>query len=116
MNATTKAVKTIEVRNIRGNRYHADVTPKHSIRLHGFEHNSVKPHDYDITFKVGDVAVYGGLNLTYTGKIVSIGEKTIKIAHSGRATVLKIDDFNFWNSNFDAARIAKDNAEELMCI
>jgi hypothetical protein len=106
-----KRAKTIEIRNIRGNAYHADVIPKKSIRLHGFEHNSTTPHDYDITFNVGDVAVYGSYNLTYTGKIVSIGEKTVKINHGSRSTVLKFDDFNFWNNNFDAAKIAKHNAE-----
>lgn len=105
-----KASKMIEIRKMRGCEYHADVMPKQSIRLHGFEHNSVKPHAYDITFKVGDVAVYGGMNLTYTGKIVSIGEKTVKIVHHDRATVLKFDDFNVWNSNFDADKIAKHNA------
>lgn len=112
----SKEAKTIEIRNMRGHAYHADVLPKKSIRLHGFEHNHVSPHAYDITFKVGDVAVYGGYNLTYTGTIVSIGEKTVKIAHDGRSTVLKFDDFAFWNRDFDAKRIAKENSEELMCI
>ena len=113
---STKEPKVIEIRNMRGHEYHADVMPKKSIRLHGFEHNHVKPHAYDITFKVGDVAVYGGMNLTYTGKIASIGEKTVKIAHNDRTTVLKFDDFNFWNNDFNAKKIAKENAEEFMCI
>lgn len=107
----SKPAKTIEIRNIQGREYHADVMPKHSIRLFGFEHNSVKPHAYDITFKIGDVAVYGGYNLTYTGTIVSIGEKTVKIHHHDRSTVLKIDEFSSWNNNFDLAKIKKQNSE-----
>jgi hypothetical protein len=105
-----KVAKTIEIRNMRGAEYHADVVPRQSIRLHGFEHNHTAPHAYDITFKVGDEAVYGGYNMAYTGKIVSIGEKTVKINHGSRSTVLKFDDFSFRNRDFDAKKIAERNA------
>lgn len=112
----SKQPKMIEIRNMRGSEYHADVVPRTSIRLHGFEHNSRKPHAYDITFKVGDTAVYGGYNLTYTGKIVSIGEKTVRIEDCGRVKALRFDDFSFWNRNYNAERIAQENADTLMHI
>lgn len=107
----SKSPKAIEVRNMRGHEYHADVIPKKSIRLHGFEHNHTTPHAYDITFKVGDTAVYGGYNLTYTGTIVSIGEKTVRIEDCGRVKALRFDDFSFWNRDFDAERIAQENSD-----
>lgn len=109
----SKGAKLIEIRNMRGKDWNVDVLPKKSIRLHGIETNTSKPYVFDITFKIGDVAVYGGYNLTYTGTIVSIGEKTVKIKDGDRSTVLKFDDFAFWNRDFDAERIAKSNSDEL---
>jgi hypothetical protein len=93
--------------------HHADIEPKKSIRLHGHESNHVTPYDYDLTFKNGDVAVYGGYNLTYTGKIVSIGEKTVRIAedHSGQVHALDVATFSDWNRGFDLEKIQKRNSE-----
>jgi hypothetical protein len=113
---SAKQPKTIEVRNMRGNEWHANVTPRVSIRLHGVEKNTRTPYAFDLTFKVGDVAVYSGYNLTYTGKIVSIGEKTVRIEDCGRVKALRFDDFAFWNRDFDAERIAQENADTMMRI
>jgi hypothetical protein len=93
--------------------HHADIEPKKWIRLYGHESNHVTPHDYDITFKVGDVAVYGGFNLTYTGTIVGIDEKTVRIreAHDKQMHTLDIATFSNWNRDFDLEKIAKHNNE-----
>jgi hypothetical protein len=113
---TSKSSKVIEIRNMRGNAWHVDVLPKKSIRLHGTETNTRKPYAFDLTFKIGDIAVYGGYNLTYTGTIVGIGEKTVRIEDCGRVKALRFDDFAFWNRDFDAERIAQENADTMMRI
>ena len=66
---------------------------------------------YRTTFKLGDVAVYGGMNLTYTGTVVAIGEKTVKIVDHGTAHLLSLHDFSQLNRFFDLVKIEKRNAE-----
>ena len=84
-----------------------------SIRLSGIYANRAAPVAFDISFKVGDRAAYGGYNLTYTGTIVSIGPKTVTIATgmSKRTKRLDIATFCQENWDFDAAKIAKRNSE-----
>jgi hypothetical protein len=93
--------------------HHADIEPKKSIRLYGYEKNHVSPHDYDITFNVGDTAIYGSYNLVYTGEIVAIGEKTVKIreGHGTKVHSLDIATFSDKNHGYDAEKIAKRNGE-----
>lgn len=105
--------------------HHADVTPGVSIRLHGVETNRHGgPAAYDLTFKLGDSAVYGSYNLTYTGEITAIGEKTVTITEThygrndagervlvyGRVHRLELADFSRQNSDYDADKIAARNA------
>jgi hypothetical protein len=91
--------------------HHADITPGVSIRIHGVMTNRVGgPQAYDLTFKVGDSAVYGGYNLTYTGRIVSVGAKTVTIENHGQKTRLSIASFSRLNDDYDAAKIAERNA------
>lgn len=94
--------------------HHTDIVPNVSIRLYGIETNRVGgPIPYDITFKIGDHAVYGGYNLTYVGTIISIGAKSVAIKEDHGSTVhrLSIAKFSRDNSDYDAARIAKHNSE-----
>lgn len=67
---------------------------------------------YSTTFRVGDTAVYDSFNLVYTGTIVAIGEKTVKIQHphSKRTTVLDLAEFSSRNRFFDLDEIFNRNA------
>ena len=96
--------------------HHAEVVPGESIRLFGVDTNRVNgPVEYDITFHVGDYAIYEGYNLTYTGPIVKIAANTVSIdANStGRARLKRftIAEFNRANRHYDAEKIAKRNSE-----
>ena len=72
----------------------------------------VRPHAYDITFLVGGAAVYGGYNMTYTGTIVAIGEKAVRIRedHGSKVHALDLATFSDWNRDFDMEKIAARNA------
>lgn len=123
--------KVIEIRDIpekgyvRGGKHyareprrghHADIVPNVSIRLFGVETNRVNgPLHYDRTFRIGDTAVYGGFNLTYTGTIVAIGAKVVAIkepySQNARVHKLSIAQFSRWNDTMDLDQIAKRNSE-----
>ncbi len=117
--------------------YNADVEPRQSIRLYGAvadrcryikftdpsgvigyrREEYVQP--FNLTFRIGNSAVYGSYNLTYTGKIVSIGAKTVTIdAHDTGDHTKRLNLWQFAHQNwdFDAAKIAHDNAIESQCI
>jgi hypothetical protein len=49
--------------------------PGVSVRIFGTDYKGA----FDLTFKIGDVAVYDSFNMVYTAKIESIGPKTIKV-------------------------------------
>lgn len=70
-------------------------------------------------FRVGDYAVYGSYNLIYTGRIVSITEKTVTIKpyeNQDGTKRLKHADFAWRNYDYNAERIASRNHETSMCI
>lgn len=74
------------------------------------------PIVYRKHFVLGGQAVYGGYNLTYTGKIIAIGEKTVTVeAYSGTTSARKhrldLADFSRQNWDYDAAAISKRNSE-----
>lgn len=101
----------------------ADIIKNESIRIYGLEKGRVRYDQqtkqtthytlaYDITFKIGDEAVYGSYNLVYTGKIIKIGEKTVTIAkgHGDRNKQLDIDTFISRNYDYDAQKIFERNS------
>ena len=117
--------------------YNADVEPRQSIRLYGecqdrcryikqvdangvtTYHQESYAQPFDLTFRVGDRAVYGSYNLTYTGKIVAIGPKTVTIDAHGtgeRQHRLSLYDFAWRNWDYNAEKIAHDNSVEMECI
>lgn len=98
--------------------HHAEIVVGESIRLHGIEKNRTDgPAPYDITFKVGETAVYGSYNLVYTGKILAIGEKTVTIQECGdRVSRLALYDFSWRNRDYNADKIREMNAETSRCI
>ena len=73
------------------------------------------------TFKVGDIAEYDSFNLRYTGTITKITDKAITIVsyintHNAETHRLPLYTFCWRNYNFNAERIAAENAETMMCI
>jgi hypothetical protein len=95
--------------------YNIEIEKNVSIRLFGNYKNHVGgPVDFNNTFKIGDEAEYHSYNLSYTGKIISIGEKTVTIqAYSGTLNQknhrLSLWEFAWRNWHFDAEKIAQDN-------
>lgn len=101
----------------------ADIIKNESIRIYGL---SDKRHKwdaetktniyykvaYDRTFKMGDVVEYESYNFAYTGKIVAIGEKTVKIeySHGGKVSQLSLHEFINRNWDLDLKKIAEDRA------
>ena len=60
----------------------------------------VVPHDWhELTYRVGDTAVYDSYNLIYTGEITSISPKTITVrkSHSTRTSRMTHDKFVNYN-------------------
>jgi len=101
-----------EVEMLRGAK--AQIAVGKSIRIFGTEHNHrLSPISYDLTFKIGDEAVYGGRNIKYTGRITKIGPKTVTIADDHQVKQLDLYAFIEKNWNYDAERIAKWNLEWL---
>lgn len=89
----------------------ADVLSGQSIRIFGVWHNRREPMAYDLTFKVGDEAVYKSANFPYKGHITAIGEKTVTIRSGATIKRLDLAEFTALNWNFSAERVAKRQAE-----
>lgn len=99
------------------NIYHVAITPKKSIRLYGTQINHLPgPIDFDKTFNIGDHAEYDSYNLSYTGKIISIGAKTVTIEDHGERHRLDLHTFAWRNWDFNIVRISEDNADTMMRI
>jgi len=62
-------------------------------------------------FEVGDTAEYDSFNLHYTAPIVAIGKTTVTFKVYDRKKRLKAESFAWRNWNFNAAEIARRNAE-----
>ncbi len=69
-------------------------------------------HD-TVSFKVGDTAIYDSYNLYYTGTITNITDKTVTFHRAGyeSAKRIKIEEFAWRNYDYDAKRVAEENAE-----
>lgn len=92
----------------------ADVTPGESIRIFGCTEYG---ESYDKTFEIGDYAIYGSYNLTYTGPITAIGPKTVTIDASDtgeRPKRIPLYTFSWRNKFYNAAKIAARNARVSM--
>ncbi len=73
---------------------------------------------YETTFKIGDTAEYDSYNLSYTGTITAISEKTVTIVedHGTRAHRLSIYEFDRRNYDFDLEKITNRNNEMMMTL
>ena len=98
------------------NTYNAEIAKNESIRLYGeYRNTGREPIPFDRTFKIGDTCEYHSYNFTYTGTIIAIGAKTIKIHKgnypAGSNVVLDLYEFAWRNWNFDAERIKAENTQ-----
>lgn len=62
-------------------------------------------------FEVGDVAEYDSYNLHYTAPIVSIGKSTVTFKVYDGKKRIKAENFAWRNWDFNAAEIARRNAD-----
>lgn len=95
--------------------YNAEIVPGESIRIWGL----YSGREFDKTFKMGDVAVYGSYNLIYTGTIESIGANSVGIReYPGDTSLTRLDlnTFCWRNFDFDQERINAHNLETSYCI
>ena len=84
-------------------------------RLGGYEFGRL--HDIRLVdYSDGGVGAETDLPLA-PGTIISIGAKTVTIdGDMGRKHRMSIYDFNHYNNHYDADRIARRNADTMMCI
>src|SRR5688572_5540085 len=62
--------------------FHAEIIKNKSIRIFGtYPNHKDGPQTFDRTFKVGDIVEYDSYNFSYTGPIVAIGAKTVKVSN-----------------------------------
>lgn len=92
----------------RGERYVRDETGRHVP-------NAVA-YVVTRTFKIGDVATYGGMNLVYMGCIRRIAENTVTVVENDgdsypKTHRMSLYDFAQKNWDFDAVAAAKRNSE-----
>tara|TARA_R110000824_G_scaffold95253_16_gene229163 strand:- start:67 stop:423 length:357 start_codon:yes stop_codon:yes gene_type:complete len=98
-----------------------EVIPGKQVRLFGIKEKiSYRGHTrvvslapYEKIFKIGDEAEYDSFNLKYTGKITSIGAKTVTIdpGHGDSKRRLRLPEFHRRNWKFDSDAIEARNAE-----
>ena len=114
--------------------HHVEVKPGEYVRVYGVRKNRchyltvyntdgskkfvVTHYDepYDLIFHLGDDAEYDSYNLKYTGPIVAIGAKTITIKGMSGRKRLALHEFSWRNEDYDAEKIASDNATTMMTI
>lgn len=104
----------IESFDIGNNQYAVEVVPKYSVSV-------TRKGEATIHFAIGDWAEYDSYNLHYTGRIVSIGRKTVTIEAypdtiNAKRHRLKLSTFAWRNWDYDGTKIAAYNANEMMYI
>ena len=95
---------------------HADVKPRSYVRLHGVsKHKDKQPKQYDITFRVGDMAIGGhGYSISFIRRIVGIGKITVSMrsdTSGNRTRRISLYDFSTNNRFFDLEEEKKKNNE-----
>lgn len=101
------------VKDFMGIEYGVEIERNSFIRLFG-----IYPHftEYDITFRIGDTAEYDSYNFIYTGKIVSITEKSVTFETREGKKRLSLPQFAWRNFDFNLQRVESENAQTMMCI
>ena len=97
--------------------YTCTIEKNKNIQIDCFYTNSHSPKQTSVKFEIGDEAEYNSYNLRYTGKIISITEKTVSIKNAfNEVSRLKIADFCWRNWDFNAEKVKQYNTEESYCI
>jgi hypothetical protein len=100
--------------------FNARIEPGKSIQIFGAYTNHIHgPQLFNRTFRIGDEAEYDSWNLTYTGKIMKITPKTVVVDRRGtgeHARSMDLYEFAHRNWDFNAEKIAAENAETSQCI
>jgi uncharacterized protein (DUF1015 family) len=106
------ATQQIEVTGFDGQIYNVTLERNKTITIDCFYKNVREPKQTIKTFSIGSKAEYDSYNLSYTGTITSITDKTITIVEDHGTTKhrLKLDQFCWRNWNFDLEKIRKENA------
>lgn len=88
--------------------YNVSIVPGKSITV---QRKDEQPNE----FHIGDEAEYDSYNLKYTGKIVSITEKTVTIKpkYENKNRRLNIRAFAWRNWNFDSEKVAAENSDTM---
>lgn len=128
----TKTASPILIENIVGPKgrepkkdHHAEVLPGQWIRLFGettkityegspgrYTQKVEKVH-YEKMFRIGDEAEYDSYNLSYTGTITSITEKSVTFKTRSGVKRLSLYEFDWRNYDFDAEETRKQNFETM---
>lgn len=87
--------------------YAVDVDPGNSIQIY-------RNGKTCRSFELGDTAEFDSYNLSYTGTITAITNKTVSIEQYGTVHRLTIYDFCWRNWAFDAADTAARNHETMI--
>lgn len=95
-----------DIKYARDIQFNVESKKGEAVKIFGVRYDSL----INLSFQIGDEAVYDAYNFSYTGKIVSITDKTVTIKGS-RTRRLKLEDFGRWNYDFDAEKIARERYE-----
>lgn len=120
---TTMKAKAIQLRDItKGasfdsmNTYNVNIVPGIYVQIFGTYRNHVNgPQNFHKVFVTGSEVEYDSYNLKYTGKIVAIGQKTVSIKpdHHEGVRRLRYQEFCWRNWDFNSAKTAAYNADEM---
>ena len=75
----TKAITKTVTPKYSQQQFDVEIVKGKSIKIECFYENLHVPREFTNEFEIGDEAEYDSWNLRYTGKIVSITEKTVTI-------------------------------------
>lgn len=95
---------------------YAYIKPGESIMLIGTRELTTGRTPYVITYTLGEVAEYDSYNMSFYGRILAIGEKTVtisKVEGEGKAR-LSIEDFSRRNCRFDLDKARARNVDVMM--
>lgn len=100
--------------------HHVEVTPGQSIRLFGKRDAIVEGQlaeiPYNLTFKVGDNAVYDAYNLVYVGTILNVTAKGVTLESEYTRKRITLHEFSWRNEDFNLEKINAANHETLKTI
>jgi hypothetical protein len=109
--------KIVEFKNLNDTKMKLNFKGKKIDSVDIMRDRSYDGKKFRTSFIVGDEASFDSYNLIYTGTIQSMTEKTVTIKTKyDRCVRLSLEKFAIRNFDFDAVRIAEQNAETMMYI